>query len=40
MSLIVFAVLAGIGASIDELIERHRRRAYWMRRRARRYTFN
>lgn len=40
MSLLIFAILAAIAATIEDAIERHRQRVRWMRRRARRYTFN
>ena len=40
MSLIAFSVLMAVAASIEESIERRRQRAFWARRRARRYTFN
>jgi len=40
MSLLFFAILAAIAASIEDAIERHQQRVKWMRRRARRYTFN
>lgn len=40
MSLLFFAILAAIASSIEDAIERHQQRIKWMRRRARRYTFN